>query len=319
MKEKTLIIEDYNPANQKQTKFFLDQILLCEELDLTIRWKFYQRKIDRELLNEIADLICERGEHKEFSVLMIIETDQWKAVRKWRNVFNQYGFTVELSVSRSLKLKTVLWLQKKMLLEHVIVAESDYMTLREVSDPYWKAGLSVIVRNCNLSVRQYIDWFDEWVQTCDGGWIDLFMDAAGYWYTGFHINDCCHDSCLGKYLYLDAQGNRYFCAEKKRESLMDREQNDEIYDDYYKKVLAGAIEKRRHCTNNCEGFAFCQGGCPLSEDSSAQCKEYIEKLDYIRKYILKNKDTMFLETPNPGLRQMFLNVAAYGFRMESKT
>lgn len=318
MKEKILIIEDYNSANQEQVKHFLDLLLKTEDLDLEIQWRFYQRKITQKLLSEIASLIRSKGEHREFSVLMVIETNQWRAVKRLRKCLNQYGITVKLALSDSLKPQTVLRLQKQMLLEYVIVTASDYTTLRKISDPYWKAGVSLIVRGCNLDVRQYTSWFDQWIQTCDGGWIDIFMDAVSCLYTGIHTTDCCHDSCLGKYLYLDAQGNSYFCAEKKAESLMQNIPKNEIYSASYTETLKKAIKKRKSCTDNCAGFASCQGGCPLSEDRLIPCTEYLDKLDYIRDYILAHSEHMFFDVPNPGLRQMFLNAAAFGFRMKSR-
>ena len=136
MREKNLVIEDYGPANEKKAKAVLDKLLLTEELDLTVQWRFYERKLDKRLLTSLAEVIRERGRKKEFSVNMVIETNQWQRAGKLRKILNQYGFTLELLASPSLRPETVRNLQKKMLLEHVIVTGKDYQTLRKTSDPY---------------------------------------------------------------------------------------------------------------------------------------------------------------------------------------
>ena len=69
MREKNLVIEDYGPANEKKAKAVLDKLLLTEELDLTVQWRFYERKLDKRLLTSLAEVIRERGRKKEFSVI----------------------------------------------------------------------------------------------------------------------------------------------------------------------------------------------------------------------------------------------------------
>ena len=97
MREKNLVIEDYGPANEKKAKAVLDKLLLTEELDLTVQWRFYERKLDKRLLTSLAEVIRERGRKKEFSVNMVIETNQWQRAGKLRKILNQYGFTLEPS------------------------------------------------------------------------------------------------------------------------------------------------------------------------------------------------------------------------------
>lgn len=315
MKEKILIIEDYNPANKEQVETCLDKILLTENLDLTIRWKFCRQKIDKKLLFILAEMVRKRGTKKEFSVMTVIETDQWKAVRKLRKVFNQYGFSVDLAASPSLRESMVLRLQKKMLLEHIIVDAPDYSSLRKICDPYWKAGIPVITRGCEMSLEEYTHWFDQWIENPKGGWIDQFLDAVSYIYTQTHVTDCCHDSCLGKYLYIDEKGNSYFCGRKREGSLMDGSVGGDLYDDGYENTLKKSIEKRKKCRSTCQGFVCCQGGCPLEEDFSSDCGVYLKKISYVRDYILENRETLFANVANPGLRQLFLSAAAFGFCM----
>ncbi len=314
MREKNLVIEDYGPANAKKAKAVLDKLLLTEELDLTVQWRFYERKLDKRLLSALAEVIRERGRKKEFSVNMVIETNQWQRAGKLRKILNQYGFTLELLASPSLKPETVRNLQKKMLLEHVIVTGKDYQTLRKTSDPYWKQGVPVIIRGYNLSLEEYTDWFRQWTEVPKGAWIDVFLDAAGYLYTGTHITDCCHDSCLGKYLYIDSQGNKYFCVNKNAKSYMADTEWDELYEGSYVEVLKRSVEKRRGCKGDCDGFDNCQGGCPLSEERR-DCGDYLKKIQYIQNYVLKHSKNLFSDVPNPGLRQLFLSAAGFGFRM----
>lgn len=315
MKEKILIIEDYSSANKEQVEDCLDKIILTEELDLTIRWKFYGQKLDKKILFSLAELIRKRGMKKEFSIIAAIETDQWKAVGNLKNVLNQLGFSVDLAVSPFLREDMVLRLQKKMLLEHVIVDAPDYPSLRKICDPYWKAGVPVITRGCELSLEEYISWFDQWTENPKGGWVDQFLDMVSYIYTGTHIADCCHDSCLGKYLYIDEKGNLYFCGKKKENSSMGGSASGNLYDDSYTDTLRQSIQKRKKCKEACQGFDCCQGGCPLEEDSPADCGDYLKKLSYVRNYILENRENLFADVANPGLRQLFLSAAAFGFCM----
>lgn len=313
MKEKTLTIEEYGIKNQEKTEQLLDQLLIEDDLYLTVRFRFYRRKIDKKLLEEIAELIREKGRKKEFVVRLILETDQWKTVMKFRKIMNQFGMGAELQAVPSLKPDTVEKLGKKMLLEDIILTGSDFDTLKKAYHTYKHTGVTMAALHvaCETDAEQYIGWFDEWVNDPKAGWVDLFLDAAAFAFMGIHMSDCAHDSCMGKNLYVDPEGEVFFCPQKKNGSKMETDINDAAYQE----VLKKAVERRRSCKAECQWFSCCQGGCPLEEYPKENCADYMKKMQHVWSYIEKHSENMFLDVPNPAFRQMFLNAAGFGFRM----
>lgn len=313
MKEKTLTIEEYGSRNREKTEQVLDQFLAEDDLYLTVRFRFYRRKIDKKLLEEIAALIREKGRKKEFVVRLILETDQWKTVIKLCKTMNQYGMGAELQAVPSLKPGTVKKFGKKMLLEDLIFTGADFDTLKKEYHTYKHTGVTMaaLCGACEPDAEQYAAWFDEWVNDPDAGWVDLFLDAAAYAFMGIHMSDCTHDSCMGKNIYVDPEGKVFFCPRKKNGSRMETDVQDAAYQNALKK----AIERRRTCKAECQWFSCCQGGCPLEETSKESCGDYMKKMQHVWNYIEKHSENMFLDVPNPAFRQMFLNAAGFGFRM----
>lgn len=313
MNEKTLTIEEYGIKNQEKTGQLLDRLLMEDDLYLTVRFRFYRRKIDKKLLTEIAELIRERGRKKEFVIRLLLETDQWKAVKRLRKIMNQYGMGAELQAVPSLKSVTAAKLGKKMLLEDLILTGSDFDTLKKAYDTYKDTGVTMAVfhGDCEPDAEQYTEWFDEWVNDPNAGWVDLFLDAAAFAFMGIHMSDCTHDSCMGKNLYVDPEAEVFFCSQKKNGTKMETYINDAVYQD----VLKKAVERRRSCKAECQWFSCCQGGCPLEEYRKESCMDYQKKMQHVWNYIEKHSENMFLDVPNPAFRQMFLNVAGFGFRM----
>ncbi len=74
MKEKYLIIEEFELHRSGAVTALLERLLEEEEVYLTIRWKFFSVRLNRSLLERIASLLYEQGVKKEFTVCCIVET-----------------------------------------------------------------------------------------------------------------------------------------------------------------------------------------------------------------------------------------------------
>ena len=87
------------------------------------------------------------------------------------------------------------------------------------------------------------------------------------------VYQCHYSSCLGKTLYIAADGTVSFCphhAGKSRIGTVDK--LDGIFESpVFYEVLSGTVAKRRHCREVCPHFEKCKGGCPFEND----CEEFL--------------------------------------------
>ena len=90
-----------------------------------------------------------------------------------------------------------------------------------------------------------------------------------------------------------------------------------LYNEIYDCVLSTAVAKRKQCMEGCQVFGLCRGGCPLVEHSPEHCGAYIQKVARIGAFIDKEIKTAFVDIENPCMRQFYLSLIAYGFRLES--
>lgn len=78
---------------------------------------------------------------------------------------------------------------------------------------------------------------------------------------------CCHNSCLGSWFCVEANGditpcNRTFPKEYTFANIKNITSFDEIFNsDAMCKLLELAIERRNKCKEECEYFELCKGGC----------------------------------------------------------
>lgn len=92
---------------------------------------------------------------------------------------------------------------------------------------------------------------------------------------------CDYSSCLGNTLFLDDNGDFYFCFKNKENSLLKniKECNcvDSIFEvDNFVNILNKSIEKRNNCKARCTCYKKCNGGCPLHD---TDCDRFLKNLE----------------------------------------
>ena len=316
MKEKYLIIEEFELHRSGAVMALLERLLEEEEVYLTIRWKFFSVRLNRSLLERIASLLYEQGVKKEFTVCCIVETAQWKEVYRLRKVLNRYGFEVLLHASPSLTVKSLKKTGQKMLLEELRIVGDDYESLRKEYERLKGAGIPITFDESRISTEQYMEWFQSWMSDRDACWLLPFRGMVGYMLTGAWLGGCEHGSCLGKYLCMDRDGALFFCEKKLEGSRMYEISSlpgEQLYDQNYERVLGHAVEKRRRCQAECGDFPVCRGGCPLQASGQEDCQACRKKIAYVSLFLQKHSRNYFANTVNPVIRQMFLSTMAFGF------
>ncbi|MCI8431129.1 MAG: hypothetical protein HFI16_12900 [Lachnospiraceae bacterium] len=315
MKEKYLVIEEFELQRREEVTCLLERVLKEEYLRLTIKWRFCKIRLRHQLIEEIAAMIYQQGTGKEFSVCCIVETGQWREVYRLRRFLNRYGFEVVLLSSPSLTEKTVRKAGRKMLLEEIRMSGTDYKSLRKEYERLKSAGIPLSFDESNISSEEYAEWFRNWASDQKACWLLPFREITGYLMTGIWMGKCEHSSCLGKYLCLDQDGMLWFCGKKREGSRMHRlsGRSEELFDENYNRILERAVEGRRHCQAECGSFSVCRGGCPLKSSSEEDCRNYQKKIAYIRSFLTKHSRNYFADIENPVIRQMFLSTVAFGF------
>ena len=89
---------------------------------------------------------------------------------------------------------------------------------------------------------------------------------------GKAVYQCHYSSCLGKTLYIGADGSVSFCPHHIEQSRIGTvEKLDGIFENpVFYEVLSGTVAKRRQCKQTCSHFEKCKGGCPFEND----CEEF---------------------------------------------
>lgn len=267
-------------------------------------------------LNSFADTVKAVGKEHEFLVSITIETHQWKNIKRLRKCLNQYAMNIDLKVQEGIKVSEVKKYTKKVLLEKVILSCRDYLQFCEKYHVWKKTGVSVQLEGYELSIDEYLNFFEMWIHDAEAVWFVPFEDMANSILTGVHVENCENNSCMGKYLYLDKQDNVYFCSKKPEVSKMyclKQENPKDIYNEVYNNTLHTAIEKRTECQNECEIFGFCRGACPLKERKKEACMALMQKVACWGTFLEKEARNAFVEIENPCMRQLYLSLSAYGF------
>ena len=316
MKEKYLIVEEFELKKSEEVACLLKQFLREENLHLTIRWRFCNVRLRRKLIEQIAAIIYQQGIKKEFSVCCIVETGQWREVYRLRKILNRYGFEVVLLSSSSLTERTVKKAGRKMLLEELRIIGDNYESFRREYERLKGAGIPISFDEAQISSEEYIEWFQAWVADREACWLLPFREITGYLMTGIWTGDCDHDSCLGKYLCLDQDGILWFCGRKLKGSRMYQisgNTEEALYDENYDQTLKCAVKKRRQCRAECGDFEICRGGCPLKSPTGEDCRDFQKKITYIRTFLQQCSSNYFADIENPVIRQMFLSAVGFGF------
>ena len=317
MKQKTLILEEYQPDMQKEVGMLLERLVTEEETSVMVVLKYFRISPDKENLLSFAEMMKAVGRKKEFTVDVILETNHWKRVRRLRKTLNRFSIRIRLWVTKDLKPAELVKQRERMLLDTLVIPCQDYGQFYEAYERWKQVGLTLCPEPYRLNGEAFLKFFSEWIQDPKAVWPESLEDMATSLLTGLPSSDCWYSSCLGNYLYLDAEGCVYFCREKRQEACLGRaeELSEQLFEqDSYQKALEGAIHRRRNCVENCRIYSFCKGGCPLEEQADRRCQEQHRQLDAIREVLEKELPTAFENMENRCLRKLCLSLVAYGFR-----
>lgn len=317
MREKTLIIEEYEEKRQEKFRQILSRMVRDEQVNLTVRLVYHRVEITRKILDSIADTIKSVGKEREFMIEVILETDQWKRLKRLYKVLNQYGITVELCGSDSINIMQLKKYKRKMLLERVILHSESYEDFHSQYEKWKIAEIPIQLKGYTLSSTEYREFFEEWVYDAHAVWFFPFEDTISSILTGVTTESCEHNSCMGKYIHLDEKDRVSFCKkglEPTKLYVLDETKEGPLFEhEIYQNVLGDAIEKRARCQKECQMFGLCRGGCPLESADTSTCNAYIEKIAYTGRFLEQEGKTAFVHVENPCLRQLCLSLLAYGF------
>ena len=118
----------------------------------------------------------------------------------------------------------------------------------------------------------------------------MFFDLAYFDHTFYKCN---FNSCLGKILYIRANGDIHYCYKHLENSklinIKDIDDLENIFENgNFEEVLDKTIEKRNNCKSSCKYFEKCGGGCPLEEHDCESFKKNLESAKQERKNIIDN-------------------------------
>lgn len=316
MKRKIFIIEEYEKEREREVRSLLQGLLQEEELNLLIRMKYERKSLSKESLESMAEVLRSLGKEKEFIVDLEVVTDQWNLVRKNRKILNQYSIRVELKVCNEKELKQVDRYKEKLLLEKICISSEDYPSFLKLYDK-WKKIKIPVCSEYELTIEEYLEFFQYWIRDREAVWYAPFEDLLISLLTGNPSNDCVHNSCMGKYLYLDEEHQVYFCAKKDPCTKMYRQSSgniENLYNDAYDRYLKCAVEKRNACLKECDAYSLCKGGCVLKEKNAQYCTEFAQKVSCAAQFLEHEMKSAFVNVENVCIRQLYLSLIAYGFR-----
>ncbi len=320
MKQKNLIIEEYQPHWQRDVQLLLRQLVTEEETSVMLVLKYFRTPVSKRALLSFADLVKDVGREQEFTVDVTLETDQWKRVRGLLKTLNRFSIRIRLWVTEGLKLSELLRYRDRMQLDTLVLPCQDFADFYMAYEKWKRLGLTVCPEPYQLFGEEFLKFFPDWLEDPDAVWPESFQDGISSLMTGLGSSDCRYSSCLGKYLYLDADDYLYFCKEKRQDACLGRlqELSGPLFEqERYQKALKRAIDRRRSCRESCAIYSFCKGGCPLEMREDSSCQELKQQIDRIQEVLEKELPTAFENVGNPCVRQLCLSLIAYGFRFVS--
>ncbi len=320
MRERTVIIEDYGTDREKEISRFLKKSLEGGVTELTVVWKFDRVSFRRKTLESMAGLLSSLGREQDFFLNNVIRTRDWRALLIHRRFLNRYGFEVYLELSVPVPRPAVGWLKKGVILERLVITEGAFAPARELYRRYRAFGISMEADAGAWTVEEFKELFREWADCRKDCWLTCFQDYFTFFLIGMRLTECEYDSCMGKYLLADREGQVYFCRKKRAGSRMYHVDNIEaegIYNGVYADVLKKAVERRRSCRETCGEYMACQGGCPLTGEQP--CGAFREKLRAVAEFFQKNMETMFMDVENPHPREFLLSAVGFGLEAGKHT
>ena len=98
------------------------------------------------------------------------------------------------------------------------------------------------------------------------------LDTANTYYAAVKMADkqCHYTSCLGKTLFIAADGTVSFCPERPRQTAMGNlsELTQLFHTPSFMEALKAMIPKRKACAAGCKHYGSCMGGCIFRPDCS---------------------------------------------------
>ena len=111
---------------------------------------------------------------------------------------------------------------------------------------------------------------------------------------------CCYNSCMGKHIGIQYNGNIYGCNRDFPEKYCYGNINDytDIHQCFeskgFNEMLKDAVQRRKECKDSCEIYDFCSGGCNsvaiAGGDAKRNNESDCESLRYIYNYVKEKID-----------------------------
>lgn len=159
---------------------------------------------------------------------------------------------------------------------------------------------------------QTTDWFDAWLHTPKAVAVNVFTDIITMLTLQVKSRNCSYASCIGKTLYADADGNMYACPFYPNEATFLGTQEDFSRPKQpFVDLVQRCVEKRETCVAQCNGFSYCEGGCPLHPEEPPNCQYYIKTVEHIRERLREVYEENRLAEVNSVVRNAILNGIAF--------
>jgi len=159
-------------------------------------------------------------------------------------------------------------------------------------------------------------WFDEWLYNKSSVAVNTFTDIIMMLTLQTRSGNCRFGSCLGNTFYVDETMTFYMCPFRrdietclgKMEGLANPFEMFETENVY--SIVCNSVDKRANCAENCSNFAYCQGGCAVS--NASDCQMYIKLVEHIGDSMRHIYDNRKLEDVNSVVKNAILNAVAFG-------
>ena len=179
-----------------------------------------------------------------------------------------------------------------------------------------------------ISAKRYaeemIKLFDYWLYDKSGVDIRTFNSYFAM-AMGYMFRVCAHNSCIGRYLGISPDGTIYNCSRHSVQqypfgNIDDIEDVSELFkSEGFKNLLIGSISRRKKCSEICEYFEYCGGGCPdvaiaegnLREIPESSCYCFKAVFDHVKGVVERLKaESLDLSKLNPSIKQTLAKCTA---------
>lgn len=159
--------------------------------------------------------------------------------------------------------------------------------------------------------------FDRWLYDPASQGINTFCDIINVLVLQTHSPNCRHASCFGNTFYVDEKLEVFLCPLHRDErthmgSLRENGSLETLLScEAVAHLLPAVVQKRQKCADNCDAFASCQGGCPLTREEK-DCTCYGTTVEHIRQRLLEVYRDGKVGQVNYIVKNAILNALAFG-------